>query len=163
MPKNSIEKMGKFDTPTTVSDLKKYAGQLRRIEEPTDEQTAFRYQKFSPLFSNLYENKIIYSERQTYCIAKVKNLSITPKGFEATANFYLTLRDGYILLGNKRIKRWIFSGFWGQMYLTENNSLKPISYGSCWEIWLDPELVKQVEHLTLNKIDEMMTLLYPTR
>ena len=104
-----------------------------------------RYEAFAPLFSNLYENKVVYHERFT-CIIKLDNIRITPDLFEAKA-----VREWFIrgLRSRKRPypDEWEFSANWAYMTLTDDC----LSSYSCWSIWPDPELVKKVEDLVKNE------------
>jgi hypothetical protein len=93
--------------------------------------------------------------KEVYHIVKIDNLSIAPNGFSATAYPQLTIKDGLL----RKMNDWEFGGSWGWTRLS-GNALTG-SYGSSWEIWLDPNLVRKAEQLTLeNKTDEVMEVLY---
>ncbi len=128
-----------------------------------DELTSYRgnnqirYEAFSPIFKNLYENKIVYSE-ESIGIIKVENIIITPEHFQATAISYLVIKRGnrydeMFLKG----KDWGFGSTWEGMHLGNNNTIG-VAYAG-WTIWCDPELVKEVEELIQNeKMDEALLL-----
>ncbi len=103
------------------------------------------YEAFAPLFSNLFENKVVYHERFT-CIIKLENIRITPDLFEAKA-----VREWFIKGLRSRRRpypdEWKFGAKWD--YMTLNDGC--LSSYSCWSIWTDPELVKKVEALVKNE------------
>ncbi len=105
-----------------------------------------RYEIFSPLLQNLFENKVVYHERFT-CIIKIEDLRISPEGFNAKANPYLQIEkkrpDRYF-----PSKPWSFSAVWSWIVL--NGTCLSAPYAN-WSIWCDPETVKKTEQLVLEK------------
>ncbi len=122
---------------------------------PGDNQ--LRYEAFSPIFKNLYENKIVYYER-FIGIIKVENVIISPERFSATAIPYLTIKrgnryDNFFL----KAENWNFSATWASMLLSDDNSIS-VPYAN-WSVWCDPELLKNVEEFVLNdKMDDALLL-----
>ena len=113
------------------------------------------YQKFAPLLSNFYDNKIIYREKMSTYIVTVTDLSIVSDYFKAIATILLPIQE--IRFKFKR-KCWEFGGNFNYMRKSDNSLTA--GYGG-WQIWTDPELVKEIERLTIeNKIDEVIKLLY---
>jgi hypothetical protein len=119
----------------TKGELSKQLGnsELKRIE-------------FSPLFSNLYENMVVYHER-FMCIAKLEQIELLPDRFEATAIPHLLIEKGNRMDTFYPKKPWKFGASWdfirldGDVLLTYSN----------WLLWVDPDLVMQVEKLTLER------------
>ena len=107
----------------------------------------FRYQVLSPLFENLYENKVVYYERFV-CIVKLEDIIITPERFEATAIPYLLIKKA-IRMGRSDIipEMWRFGGVWEIITL----SLTTMTFYSGVSIWCDPHTVEKVEKLVLDK------------
>ncbi len=103
-----------------------------------------RYEALSPLFLNLYENKVVYHERVTIII-RLENIVLTPDWFKATAVF-LKLSQ----LSSNRFHlmtpgdSWSIGASWAYLTLDSKGCLHPYS---SWLMWVDPELVKKVEEL----------------
>ena len=127
----------------SISELNaKYSSQdLASIPGDRD----FRYQILSPLFENLYENKVVYHERFT-CIVKLEDIIITPESFNAIAIPHLMIKKA-ISIGSPFIMpdKWDFGSVWEFMTLSKN----AISTYSGWSIWCDPITVERVEKLVL--------------
>ena len=102
-----------------------------------------RFELFSPIFNNLFENKVVYHERFTGII-QLENITLTPERFEATAVPLLQIVKGSRLDKFYPKKPWGFSAVWEHIRLIDTclNSV----YGG-WNIWCDPETVKRVEEL----------------
>ncbi len=118
-----------------------------------------RYEAFSPIFKNLYENKIVYYEK-LLGIIKVENVIITPEYFKATAIPYLVIKRGSryddIFLS---AKKWTFSSSWESMLLGNDNAIS-VPYAG-WAVWCDLELVKTVEELVQDeKMEEALLLTF---
>jgi hypothetical protein len=129
----------------TIQELnKKYInGELSNY--PGD--NSFRYEVISPLFNNLFENKVVYHERFT-CIVILENLIIKPELFEATAKPYLQIEKGSRLDKTYPKNPWKFDSVWSNLRLIDNciNALY-----SGWNIWVDPDTVQMVEKFVLDK------------
>lgn len=107
-----------------------------------------RFEAFSPLFNNLYDNKVIYHERIT-SLLRLENIIITDEGFNAIAK-----RIKLLVEPTNNVQRiiaskssWTVGASWGWLCLDESGYLKTYSG---WKIWADPELVKKVEELANN-------------
>jgi len=122
----------------SVSDLSSFPG---------DKQ--LRYDLFSPLLKNLFENKVVYHERFTGII-KLEDVVITPERFEATAIPYLLIEKSERL---DRIffrsPKWAFGSQWQYMRLIGDSINVPYAN---WSIWCEPYIVKKVEELTVKKM-----------
>lgn len=99
-----------------------------------------RYQIFSPILKNLYENKIIYYE-QFMCVAILQDIQITPELFSATVIPYIKVErlDSHFKFYPK--DPWTFGAKWSYMRLLNDHF---VGYGS-WLFWPEKELVKKVE------------------
>ena len=130
----------------TISELKSKYSQTELSSFPGDNE--LRYKLFAPLLQNLYEDKVIYYEK-FMGVVKLKNIKITPERFEATAIPYSTIERG-----NKfdnflaKTPSWKIGTTWSWMRLIGDSISVPYVG---WSIWCNPELVRQVEELTLNK------------
>lgn len=114
-----------------------------------------KFQAFTPLFSNLFENKIVYYKR-FMCIACIENIEITPERFSATAISQLKIERRNQRLKFFPVKPWGFSSVWSHMLLINNSITVPYAG---WSIWTDPNLVKAVEQCTLkSNFDEALKL-----
>ena len=127
----------------TITELnKKY--QNGELSSSVGDQE-FRYLLFSPLFMNLYHNKVVYHERFT-SIIKLENIILTPEMFQATAIHHLLIDRG-----SRRHspvpERWTVGANWGFMRLLQNC----LSVYSGWLMWVDPVFVEQIERLTINE------------
>lgn len=111
----------------------------------TEGNKQFRFEVLSPLFKNLYENKVIYHERVT-SIIKLENIKLTPDLFEATAIRLKLFEPISNFFKNKPIstkRSWTIGANWAYLTLDKNGCLHPYS----WLMWVDPELVRKVEKL----------------
>ena len=110
---------------------------------PGDKQ--LRYEVLSPLFNNLYENKVIYHERVT-SIIQLENIILTPNKFEATAirlKLFEPISNSFKRIAS--LNSWTIGGNWAYLTLDKKGCLCPYSG---WLMWIEPELVKKVEELT---------------
>ena len=105
-----------------------------------------RYQLFSPLLQNLYENKIVYRERFV-CIIKLEDLIIIPERLHAKAVPYLQIKQNKESDQYLPNRPWTFGSKWEYIRLIENGLSVPYAN---WCIWCEPELVREVEGLTLK-------------
>ena len=128
----SIKKLNEM---YTNGELSKQIGdpELRRYE-------------FSQLFLNLYDNKVVYHERTTRII-KLDQIKLLPDRFSAIAIPYLLIEKGNRLDKFYRHIPFEFGASWKYLTLS-GNVLSPYS---SWLMWCDPDLVKQVEVLVLEK------------
>lgn len=104
------------------------------------------YERYLPLFMNLYENKIIYRETSTI-IGTLEDIQLTPEKFKATIKQHLVIIEENLLRRPKKIRdKWDFSFTWA--YLRDvGNTITP--YSGSYAIWTNPNLVKEVEALVL--------------
>ena len=110
--------------------------------------------EFSPLFANLYQNKVVYHERFT-CIVKLDHIELLPDRFEAIAIPHLLIEKGNRMDTLYPKKPWKFGASWDFLRL-EKDVLLPYS---SWLLWIDPDLVKQVEEFTIiRKFKEAKSL-----
>ena len=102
-----------------------------------------RYRLFSPLFTNLFEDKVVYRERFV-CVARLESIMVTSEGFSATA-VPLTHIE---FTGDWRPKPpanpWTFGGVWSALCLSENCISAPYAG---WTVWPEAEFVREVERL----------------
>lgn len=115
-----------------------------------------KYEAFSPIFKNLFQNKIVYSER-FIGLVKLEDVVITPERFKATAIPYLPIErkhkfDQFFF----RKPKWTFGSDWQFMRLIGNSINVPYAN---WTIWFDPETIKLVEELIQsNKMKEALAI-----
>lgn len=105
-----------------------------------------RYRLFSPFFSNLHENKVVYRERFV-CLVRLENIEITPEGFSSTAVPLIHIEFTGDWRPEPPPEPWEFGAVWKAMCVWNNGFSAP--YAS-WTIWPDPELVREVERLALK-------------
>jgi hypothetical protein len=121
----------------------------------TEGDKQFRYEVLSPLFKNIYENKVVYHERVT-SIIKLENIELSPDSFNATA-IRLSLienEQSHIKFSRSR-EIWTVGANWAYLRFVGNC----ISPYSGWMMWVDPELVEKVEKLVIDKnFDEALNL-----
>ncbi len=130
----------------TIKELKSRYSQTELSYFPGDNE--LRYKLFSPLLQNLHEHKIIYYEK-FIGIVKLKNIKITPEFFEATAIPYALIERGNRFENFfKTNSSWTIRGSWSWIRLIGESLGVPYAG---WSIWCEPELVRQVEALTLDK------------
>lgn len=105
------------------------------------------YERYLPLFMNLYENKIIYRETSTI-IGTLEDIQLTPEKFKATIKQHLVIIEENLLRRPKKIRdKWDFSFTWAYLSNAENR-ISP--YSGIFTIWTNPNLVKEVEELVLR-------------
>ena len=105
-----------------------------------------RRREFSPLFKNLYENKVVYHERFT-CIVQLENIELLPDRFSAKAIPHLLIEKGNRMDAFYPKKPWGIGANWKYLRLLKS----VICPYSSWLMWCDPELTKHVEELVLEK------------
>lgn len=136
----------------TIDELnEKYQKELSWTEGDQE----LRYNLLSPLFKNLYENKVVYHERIT-CIVQLSDIIISPERFWAKAQRILLISPG--TYENRPIPEvWNVGAVWA--YLTLNGN-RLSAYGS-WVIWPDPAFVQKVEKLVQeNKLTEAYSFVW---
>ena len=106
----------------------------------------FRYLALSPLFTNLYENKVVCHDRFT-SIIRLGDLEITPIQFQATAFRHLLIDSGAFRRKRLPPEKWVLSANWAYLRLTGSS----LCVYSGWIMWTDPEMVKKVEQLVLEE------------
>jgi hypothetical protein len=124
-------------------ELKYSWGELAKIPGDGD----LRFQLFSPILKDLYENKIVYYER-FMCVAILDDVKITPVEFKAKAIPYLKIERAGSRLPFYPEKPWTFGAKWSYMSLSNGHFS---TYGGMWQFWTDKELVKTVEDLVRKK------------
>ena len=135
----------------TVNELnEKYHEQLTSTKGDKE----LRYYLLSPLFQNLYQNKVVYHERFT-AVVQLSDISLTPDIFFARAELISLIKSSR--LRKKPLpKTWKISANWA--YLTLNKAC--LSPYSSWLMWPDPELVEKVEKLiNTNKLEKVYELI----
>ena len=100
----------------------------------------FRFGAFSPILSDLHEDKIVYRER-FICVVLLHDIELSPRGFGATCIPILPIE----LTGSFRPmppeKEWSFRGTWDWMRLLKNSINVPYAG---WTIWPEKDRVKEV-------------------
>lgn len=150
--------MTKERSLVSISEIKKFYDKEALIKLLEDGE--FRYKIFSPLFSNLYENKIIYCERQVLFLISVEDLVIDEKRFSATAMKIQLIYDGRLNKVGRitELSKWKFGCIWNILSFSYDNETFSAPYAG-WRIWIDPILVRNVEVLLKeNKIEEILAL-----
>ena len=115
------------------------------LSSPTGD-AELRRKEFSPLLLNLYENNVVYHERFT-CIVKLEQTKLLPDGFTAIAIPHLIIEENKFVDKFYPRKPWKIGASWRQLQLLEN----ALAILTLWQMWCDPDLVKQVEELTIEK------------
>lgn len=105
-----------------------------------------RYRLFSPLFADLFENKVIYRERFV-CVVLLENIEINPEFFNATAIPLINIELSGEWRPEPPSEPWEFGGVWSALCLWNKGISAP--YAS-WTIWPEPDLVREVERLALD-------------
>lgn len=108
-----------------------------------------RYYLLSPLFQNLYENKVVYHEWFT-CLVQLSDIRITPEIFEAKAHRISMIKS--LTYSNVTLpENWKVVANWAYLRL---NGERLATY-SGWVMWTNTELVEKVEKLIQeNKLEE---------
>ncbi|WP_420577505.1 hypothetical protein [Ekhidna sp.] len=130
----------------TIQELKAKYTEDELSSFPGDKK--LRYEIFSPLFENLYEEKVIYYEK-IIGIVRIEDLTMTPDSFQAKAipHQCIERNKGLDDLFDQ-LETWTFGSSWDHIRLIDH-SLNSIYAG--WTVWTDPELVKVIEKLCRNK------------
>jgi hypothetical protein len=111
-----------------------------------------RYNVYSPILKDLVGKKVIYRERYT-CIIRIQNVEINHEYFEAKAVFLNLVTEKHRLVP---LSEWIFGAAWWILHISGNHL---VPYSS-WALWIDDDIVKEVEKLILEKrFDEAWGLL----
>ena len=105
-----------------------------------------RRKEFSPLLLNLYENKVVYHERFTG-IVRLEQIKLMSYGFTAIAVPLLLIEENKLVDKCYLKKPWEIGASWQHLQLLEN----ALAILTLWLMWCDPDLVKQVEELTIEK------------
>lgn len=117
----------------------------QELSSPTGD-AELRRKEFSPLLLNLYENKVVYHERFT-CLVKLEQIKLLPDGFTATAIPLLLIEENKLVDKHYPKKPWEIGASWKYLQLSQN----ALIILTLWQMWCDPDLVKQVEELTIEK------------
>jgi len=102
-----------------------------------------RYRLFSPLFTNLFEDKVIYRER-FICVVRLENIMITSEELSADAVPLTHIEFTGEWRPEPPAEPWTFGGVWSAVCLSANHISAP--YGG-WTVWPEAELVREVERL----------------
>lgn len=114
-------------------------------------------EKISIAIRNLTKRKIIYHEVTTV-IARIDKVIISPDGFEAMATKLATIPNPYGIRDIPFPKKWEFGAIWDILTI-ENDTIHANNIN--WTIWIDQNLISEVEKLLLlNKTDEIHQLLW---
>jgi hypothetical protein len=127
--------------------------EITKVSENSDGETYFdlekdgtpEYEKYSPLFQNLYESKMIYYTVSMFvggytALVEVENVKITPKYFSATMKLIQIIESHR---GVPLPEQWEVSFAWFILRECEGGYV-PYS-GSCY--WVEPAFVRYVEKL----------------
>lgn len=130
----------------TIEELEvKYRAE--ELKANISEINTLKYELFSPSFTNLFENKLVYYEK-FFCVGIVKDVKITPDFVSITAEPYLKIFDKnkyrFHECPNKPLK---FGSAWEAIVIVNNSFYVPYAN---WRIWPEPELVKGVEDYILK-------------
>lgn len=141
----------------TIQELRNKYSEEELSKFPGDKQ--LRFEMFSPLFQNLYEQKVIYSEK-ILGIVQLKDVIITPEKFKATAIPIQCIRREHEfdeLFAELEV--WDFYSSWDWMLFSNDGSIS-VPYAS-WTVWTEPALVKKVEKLCdAGDYEEALNLLW---
>ncbi len=144
----------KFQMNMTISELSaKYKDELSYSIGDQE----LRYNLLSPLFQNLYENKVVYHSRFT-CIIQLSDIVISPERFRAKAQRLSLINSGPYGY-NPILESWFFGAAWEYLRLSNER----LSVYSSWVMWTDPIFVEKVEKLVQeNKYKEANNILWGT-
>ncbi len=142
------------------------------LKDKAEEQTKFweelkrkgikKYQKYAPMFDNLYQKKIIYHEQITR-IVRLEDLEVTDEYFKAKAiqekviltefqkNRCRKLNTLEKVLNNHN--EWSFKGSWANAIISENPLSITQPYAN-YVIWTEPDFVMYIEKLAKYGDDE---------
>jgi hypothetical protein len=104
---------------------------------------ALRFDAFSPILSDLYEDKVVYCERFV-CVVSLRNIEISAKRFKATCVPILPIERTGSFRRTAPEEEWDFSAPWDWMTLA-NNSIN-VPYAG-WTIWPEKDRVREVIRL----------------
>ena len=105
-----------------------------------------RHNLFSPIMKNMLGKKAVYHERYPSIIT-IQDIEISPNHFKAKAVFQRLVdkETSYPIF-----KEWTFGAAWRILHIS-GNKLAPYS---SWLLWIDEDIVQQVEKLVLGKRHE---------
>jgi hypothetical protein len=104
-----------------------------------------RYREFAPILKNLEGKKAVYHERYSRIIT-IQEILILPTYFKATATLDTIIEGtGRVI---REIKKWEFGSNFSLLKISKN-SFTP--YAGMWELWIDEDIVAEVERLTIEK------------
>jgi|GEM_PF-5029072 hypothetical protein len=137
--------------PPISKNWERQRNPLAPTAEEIEYDTVLNYREFANIFDNLYENKIIYHYRFT-AICMIDKFTITPERFLVKVHPHLIVRNkAYgVRTGRWRIPdKWSFGSVW---WVVNEFNGKYGGYG--YLFWTNPDLVRRVETLVLNKENE---------
>lgn len=112
-----------------------------------------RYYLLSPLFQNLYENKVVYHDRFTG-IVQLSNIELSPETFIAQAQLLSLIKLG-VKRNNPLPNTLEVGANWAYLRLDG----ECLSVYSGWSMWTNPVLVEKVEKLIQeNNFEEAYNL-----
>lgn len=111
---------------------------------PGDRQ--LRYELYAPLFTRLHEHKIVIRDR-IQGLVTVKEVLLSQVGFEIKVEPYLCIK-GHPRYDDLFFKKaeYTFGARWEYVMLG-NGYLNAAMIS--WALWVEPDLVREVERLTL--------------
>jgi len=115
------------------------------LSSPTGD-AELRRREFSPLLLNLNENKVVYHEQFT-CLVRLEKIKLLPDGFTAIAVPHLLIEENKSINKFYPKKPWEIGASWQHLQLLEN----ALAILTLWQMWCDPDLVKQVEEMVIEK------------
>ena len=123
---------------TTKELDEKYGDSLWQIQE----NEAIKKEIFTELITNLYDNTVIYHERNTV-IAHVETIVIDAQRFSIKVDRVITFQEIMPRMTARMKLGFNFGASWS--FLRYNKGT--FSPYSGWMLWIDPELVKTVIEL----------------
>ncbi|MCW1916514.1 hypothetical protein OJ996_23205 [Luteolibacter sp. GHJ8] len=114
-----------------------------------------RFDAFSPILSDLYEDKIVYCERFV-AVVSLRDIELSPKGFGATCTPFLAFERPGDFRSLIPDREWSFRGPWDWMRLIKNSINVPYAG---WTIWPEKDRVKEViRSLSMGDLEAALKL-----
>jgi hypothetical protein len=125
---------------------------LINLSNADEKSQETRFKIFSPLFDDLYENKMIWSDSGATAIVELEDLKITPKCFSAIARPLHIIRSRLI----NPFKGWEIGVSWSVMSVKGCYGLG-CSYFSTF--YIEPNFVRKIEKIVIERNKEMFKML----
>jgi len=122
----------------TFNELRKIYTSSELSSLPGDAK--LRKEAFSPILSDLYENKVIYQERFC-CVVSLSEIELTTKGFQARCIPFAKMAPIGTYCWEPPEEGWLMGGAWSTMRLS-GNSINALYAG--WTIWPEKDRVREV-------------------